>query len=179
MTSIWVESLGSNLQAALDLMEAAIRDCTDELWQTNMWPVPGQACEVRDADGNLVTDPAEQHELVQRNGQPWGVAWHTLNILDANLTAHFVPWEPWPPFGGRTGDDITTLTRPWSRDKLLGYTDYCRQRVVDALKELTDERAATRIGRSGQLYAERVIGKMCHVVEHASQIRQFITAAGC
>src|SRR5207247_6929578 len=140
-----VESLGRNFQAALDFMEAAVRDCTDELWQANMWEVPGQTAEVRGSDGNLVTNPAERHDLVQRNGTPWGVAWHALEILDAKLTGGFVPWGPepeiWPRFGGRTGMDITTLSTPWSRADLLGYTDHCRQRVVDTPEELTDERA--------------------------------------
>ena len=70
------------------------------------------------------------------------------------------------------------MSAPWSRADLLGHTDYCRQRVVDALDALTDERVATPIGRRGQLYAGRLIDKLGHVIEHASQIRQFITAAG-
>lgn len=180
MASIWVESLGHNMHAALDFMEAAVRDCPDGLWQANMWEVPDDApsAEVRDAEGNLVRNPAKRDELVQRYGQPWYVAWHALQVLDANLTAFFVPWKPWPGFGGKGIEDTTTLTTAWSRSDLLGYGDYCRQRVVDTLAELTDERAGSRIGRTGQLYAERLIGKMRHVDEHASQIRQFITAAG-
>ena len=40
MTSIWVESLGRNFEAALDLLAAAVRDCTDERWEASMWAVP-------------------------------------------------------------------------------------------------------------------------------------------
>jgi hypothetical protein len=178
MASIWVDTLGPNFRTALDLIEAAIHDCPDELWQANMWEVPGQHAEVRGADGELVTDPDEQHALVQRNGQPWGVAWHALEVLDANLSGRFSPWEPWGPFGGRTGLDITSLVEPWSRDDLLGYVDYCRQRVTDTLEDLTDERAATLIGRRAQPYVARLIDKLGHVIEHGSQIRQFITSAG-
>src|ERR1700729_326738 len=39
MSSIWVESLGRNFESALGLLEAAIRDCTDELWEASMWEV--------------------------------------------------------------------------------------------------------------------------------------------
>lgn len=186
VTTIWVESLRRNFEDALDVVEAAIRDCTDELWQMNMWEVPDDdpASEVRGPDGNLITDPAERHPLVQRHGQPWGVAWHALEILHYDLTAGagFVPWEYWPPFGGRTGSDVTTLPTLWTRADLLGYVAHCRQLVDDTLKELTDEEAATVVppGRRarGRPYAWLLTSIPGHVMEHASQVRQFITAAG-
>jgi hypothetical protein len=178
MTSVWAESLGRGLQGALDLMASVIRDCPDELWQANMWEVPDQAVEVRGADGDVDIDPAEHHTLVQWEGQPWGVAWHALEVLEANLTAFFVPWEPWAGFGGKGQDDVTTLSAPWSRTEMLDYVAYCRERVAYAVRELLEERAATPIGP--RTYAERVIGKMNHLVEHATQVRQFVdwTASG-
>jgi hypothetical protein len=48
--------------------------------------------------------------------------------------------------------------------------------VANTLKQLSDDKAAARIGR--RTYAERFMQAQDHVVEHASQIRQFITAAG-
>src|SRR5439155_4297549 len=165
VSSTWVASLGPNFQTALDLMEAAVQDCTDELWQANMWEVPVDTdAEVRGPDGNLVTDPAKRRALAQRYGQPWYIAWHALEVLDANLTGYFVAWEPWSAFGGKGIEDTTTLSTPWSRADLLGYTDYCRQRVVDALSDLDDERAATPIGRRGQMYAARLIDKLGHLI---------------
>lgn len=196
MTSIWVDSVGRNFEDAFDLMEAAVRDCTDELWHASMWAVPDPdgGAEVRGPGGDLVTDPAGRHALVQRHSTPWGVAWHALERLDFILTGGFVPWDIWPPLSarlaagtaaalpgvagvsGHTGLDILTMSTPWSRADLLAYSDYCRERVVDTLKELTDERAATLVGRG--TYAWRLIRMALHVVEHGSQIRQFITAAG-
>ncbi len=182
-TSIWVESLGLNFQEALDLMEAAVRDCTDELWLTNMWEVPDPEAgtEMRGPDGTLITDSGERRALVQRHGAPWGVAWHALQVLDARLyQGGLVRWETSPALGVEPGFDITTLLAPWSRTDLLGYLDYCRQRVVDGFKELTEERAMTRLstGRhQGNPYAWRLMQMLRHVTEHASQIRQFITAA--
>lgn len=117
MASVWVESLGRQLEGTLGSMETVLRDCPDELWQG---------------------------------------------------------------FGGKGQDDVTTLSEPWSRAEMLRYVDYCRERVAYALEEFMDGRAATPLGRRGQTYAERVMGKMNHVVEHAVQIRQFIdwTASG-
>lgn len=196
MTSIWVEVLDDNANRALGLLEAAVRDCTDGLWSAPMWEVPDAAPEsdVRGPDGALVTDPAARHALVQLYATPWAVAWHALERFDFMLTGGFVPWEIWPGFRGRTawtppparsvwdrpygGLDVTTLSEPWSRDDVLGFSVYCRSRVSETLSELTDDRAATRIGRRQEPYAARLIDKMGHVIEHGAQIRQFITPAG-
>lgn len=172
MTSMWVESLGRNMHGALDLMEAVIRDCPD-LWHANLWEVPRHAIEVRNADGTLIADPAEQHAIAQWQGQLWGIAWHALEVFEANLTAYFVPWKPWAGFGGKGQDHVAALSRPWTRTEMLGYIGYCRERATYALKEFMEERAATPIG--SRLYAERVMGKVSHVVEHATQVRQFLT----
>ena len=196
MASVWVEILGSNLNRALDLMEAAVRDCTDELWVAPMWDVPGphDGDEVRGPGGVLVSDPAARHALVQLYATPWAVAWHALERLDFMLTGGFVPWEVWPGLEGRAGWtppparsvwdrpygglDVTTLSDPLLRDDLLAFTAYCRERVDETLEDLTDERAVTPIGRRSEPYAARLVDKMGHVIEHGAQIRQFITAAG-
>ena len=196
MSSIWVEILEGNLRRALDLMEAAVLDCTDELWTTPMWevPVPSAEEEVRGPGGDLVTDPFARRALVQSYATPWAVAWHALERLDFMLTGGLVRWEIWPGFAGRSaltpaparsvwdrpygGLDVTTLSEPWSRQDVLDFVAYCRQRVAETLEDLTEERAATRIGRRGERYLARVIDKMGHVIEHAAQIRQFITTAG-
>ena len=34
----FVQSVASNFTAALRLLEAALRDCPDELWATDLWP---------------------------------------------------------------------------------------------------------------------------------------------
>ena len=180
MTSPWVEIVGRQIEEALDLMDAVVRDCPDELWQANMWELPEPSGELRDGDGNLVIDAADRHALValaQWNGQPWGVAWHALEILEFNLTDYIGIGE-YRGFGGKRHWPDTPLTA-WSQTEMLGYIDYCRERLVYARKEFMEERAATADGH-GRLYGDRVLGKMRHLVEHATQIRQFIdwTASG-
>lgn len=135
--AIWVESLARNFPTALDLMERAIRDCTDDLWHANVWevPDPDTAREVRGSDGNLVTDRGTRRALVQLYSTPWAIAWHALERLDFMLTGGFVPWTIWPGFEGRTGFtsaparsvwespygglDVTTISEPWSRTDLV------------------------------------------------------------
>ena len=64
---------------------------------------------------------------------------------------------------------------------MLGYLDYCRKRVHDTLAGMTDEKAATPLPQahrySGQPHAWIITGAVGHTIEHAAQIRQFITAA--
>lgn len=185
MTSIWVESLGRGFEHALDLLAAAVRDCTDELWEAPMWPVPAPdpGRQLIGPDAKPVTDVVQRAALVQRHSAPWGVAWHALECLDYDLTGEFGPWAPPPPFTGHPHwRDLTSLPVPWSRPEMLGYIDYCRERVRTTLAGMTDERAATPLPPAhryrGQPHVWVIADLIVHTTEHGAQIRQFITAAG-
>jgi hypothetical protein len=70
----------------------------------------------------------------------------------------------------------------FTKDELLRYIDYCRERVRATLDVLTEDAAARLLPDAhryhGMLYGV-VVGRMpLHVLEHAAQIRQFLTAAG-
>jgi len=183
MTSIWVESLGRSFEAALDLLAAAVRDCTDTLWGSSMWEVPADLFGPAPPgpDGKPVTDPTERHVLVQRRSTPWSVAWHALEGLDYDLTGEFAPWSPPPPFAGKPHWRMTSLPRAWTQSETLGYLAYCRQRVRDTLAGMSDEKAATPLPPThryaGHPHAWIITGAVGHTIEHAAQIQQFITAA--
>jgi hypothetical protein len=184
MASIWVESLGRSLDETLDLLAAAVRDCNDELWKMSMWHVPpwGPDLELIGPDQEPVTDPAHRAALIQRHSTPWAVTWHALECLDYDLNGEFGPWAPPPPFAGNPHWLLTRMRTAWSRAELLAYVDYCRQRVRTTLAGMTDEKAATPLPPAhryrGQPHAWILMGMVGHTAEHASQIRQFITAAG-
>jgi hypothetical protein len=180
MHSVWVEGLARNYDASIDFLEATVRDCPDDLWEATMWlvPEPDLGAQILGPGGELVSDPAERHRLVRRNGTPWGVVWHTLEVLDAKLATGSVGWAPWRRFAGLTGADMTTLATPWSREDLLDYGNYCRQRVIETLRGVTEARAATTFGRRQESYAAYLIRLPGHVIEHGAQIREFLTAAG-
>jgi hypothetical protein len=189
MASIWAESIGRSFEQALDLLAAAVRDCTDELWETTMWqvPVPEPDRQFLGSDWIPVTDPTQRRALaerwVERWATPWSMAWHTLEVLDYDLSGEFGPWAPPPPFTGHPHwRDLPSLPAAWSPSDLLAYTDYCRQRVRSTLAGMTDETAATPLPPShrygGQPHAWIITGLVGHTTEHASQIRQFITSAG-
>jgi hypothetical protein len=185
MASTWVESVGHGLAQALDLLAAAVRDCTDDLWVTPMWPVPAPEAgrPLLGPGGAFVTDSAQRSALVQRWATPWGVAWHALECFDYDLAGEFGPWSPPEPFAGHPHwRDLTILAVAWSRSEILEYVDYCRQQAATAMAEMTDAGAARPLPPAhrygGQPHARVIMGLVGHTTEHASQIRQFITAAG-
>jgi hypothetical protein len=189
MSSIWVESLSRNFERALDLMAAAVRDCPDELWQQSMWHVPAPEADHQflGPDWKPITDAAQRSALaerwVQRRSTPWSVAWHALEVFDYDLNGEFGPWTPPAPFAGHPHwRDLPSLPAAWSRSEILGYVDHCRQRAHDTLKDMTEEKAAMLLPPTdrykGQPYAWVLTGLVVHTTEHASQMSQFITAAG-
>ncbi len=189
MASIWVESLARSFEQALDLLAAAVRDCTEDLWETPMWqvPAPDGNHKFLGSDWKVVADPPQRaalvHRWVQRRSTPWSVVWHALEGLDYDLNGEFGPWSPPPPFTGHPHwRDLPSLPAAWSRSEMLGYIDYCRQRVSDTLAGMTDERATKLLPLAhryhGQPHAWIITGLVGHTTEHAAQIRQFVTANG-
>lgn len=65
---------------------------------------------------------------------------------------------------------------------MLAYIDYCRHHTRTTLASMTDDTAARPLPPAhrygGQPHAHIIAGMVGHTTEHASQIRQFITAAG-
>ena len=184
MASIWVESIARGLEQALDLLAAAVRDCTDALWEMTMWQVPDPDPDhgLIGPDDKPVTEPAQRNALVQRHATPWAVVWHALECFDYDLNGEFGPWAPPPPFAGHPHwRDVTRLPAGWSRSEMLAYIEYCRRLARSALAVMTDEKARTPLPPahrySGQPHAWIITGLVGHTTEHASQIRQFITAA--
>jgi hypothetical protein len=165
MTNPFVQSMARNFEDALRLMESAVADCTDELWETDLWP--DQAPAHQPPPGGLVTSA------------PWFLAYHALTVLDYDLTGDFERWEPPKPFDENTW---SFPNRMFTRAEVLGYIEYCRDRVRRTLDALTEEAAARPLPAThryrGTLYAVNAGSIPLHVVEHAAQIRQFLTAAG-
>jgi len=165
VTTAFVQSLAHNFDGALRLMEAALIDCPGDMWETDLWP------------DDAPTGPAPHGGL--HGSAPWFLAYHALTCLDYDLSAEFDAWAPPPPF-----DDHTHAfpNRIFTKTELLGYIDWCRGRVRQTLDSLTEE-AARRSLPSAHRYRGTpygvIIGSLpLHVVEHASQIRQFLSAAG-
>lgn len=96
---------------------------------------------------------------------------------DYDLTSEFEPWEPPQPFDENTW---SYPNRAFTKEELLGYLEYCRGRVHQTLDKLTESAAARPVPAAHRYHGTPygvVIGSIpLHVAEHASQIRQFLTA---
>ncbi len=165
VTRALVQSMARNFDDALRLMEAALSDCPDQLWETDLWP------------DEAPTGPSPHGGL--HGSSPWFLAYHALMCLDYDLSGDFEPWQPPKPFDENTW---SFPNRMFTRAELLGYIDYCGGRARRTLDTLTEDAAARPLPNThryhGTLFGVLVGNIPPHVVEHASQIRQFLTAAG-
>ena len=165
MPDVLAQSLAQNFTSALHLLRAALSDTPDELWETDLWP--DEAPTTVRPDGGM------------EGSAPWFLGYHALSVLDYDLSAELEPWQPPKPFD----ENVWSLpARVFTRAELLDYTDYCRVRVDRTLESLTGERSAQPVP-SAHRYAGSVYGVLIgtlpmHVVEHASQVRQFLTTSG-
>jgi hypothetical protein len=117
--------MASNFEQALRLMEAALADCPDNRWETDLWP------------DEAPTAPTP-------HGGLQFLAYHALLTLDHDLSAEFEPWEPPQPFDENT---YSFPNRMFTKAELLDYIDYCRGRVRRTLDALTED------GRAGHSLA--------------------------
>jgi hypothetical protein len=165
VTSIFVRSLAANFDAALRLMEAALADSTEALWQVDLWP------------DEAATSPTPHGGL--HCSAPWFLGYHALSCLGYDLTGDFEPWTPPPPFDDNT---YAFPNRVFTQLELLGYVERCRSRVCKTLDTLTEESAARPLPPThrhhGIAFGVLVGSVPSHVIEHGAQIRQFLTTAG-
>lgn len=125
MTNVFVQSTGRNFDEALRLLEAALTDCPDDLWETDLWP------------DEAPTAPTPHGGL--HGSAPWFLAYHALTVLDYDLSAELEPWEPPPPLDENTW---SLPNRMFTKAELLDYLDCCRGRVRRTLNALTEDGAA-------------------------------------
>jgi hypothetical protein len=164
VTNVFVQSLARNFEDALQLIESALTACPEELWETDLWP------------DEAPTAPSPHGGL--HGSAPWFLGYHALTCLDYDLAGDFEPWAPPRPFDENTW---SFPNRVFSRTEVLGYVAYCRGRVRQTLDALTEEAAARPLPAShryhGTVHVVNAGSIPLHVVEHASQIRQFLNAA--
>jgi uncharacterized damage-inducible protein DinB len=170
MDILWTTVLWRQFGAAIDMFENALVACPASLWQERLW-----------------SDPRDNPQPPV--GELWFIAYHTLYCLDLYLSSVAVsPYEVTPPapFSVPALDtDDEDPEQPYTKEELLAYLAYTKQKCYSAIKTLTDERARSPYefpwekgkGRPISLL-ELLLYTMRHTQEHAAQLSLFLGQHG-
>src|SRR5579863_10196610 len=147
MEPTWKSAVWSQFGAAIDMLENAVHACPDELWN----------------------DRTQRLEF-------WYVVYHALFWLDLYLSGTAEGFAPPAPFTLDELDPAGVLpAQAYTKEELLRYLAYTREKCHATLSALTDERARQPIafpwsrGKDWS-FVELQLYNMRHVQEHASQL---------
>ena len=148
-------TIWSQLGAAIDTIENAINHCPEEIW----------------GDRN-------------RKPEYWYLAYHTIFFLDFYLTGQDDDFTPPEPFTLSELDPSGVMPeRVYTKDELLIYLEYGRQKARRTVEDMTDEWAERqyKFGKVSLSYGELLLYNMRHIQHHAAQLnlilRQSIDSA--
>ena len=130
--------------AAIDMLENAIRTCPEQVW------------------GDRTKNP-----------EYWYVAYHTIFWLDYYSSESADGFTPPKPFGLEEMDPAGLLpNRVYSKEELLIYLEYGRQKCRAAIRSLTAESTHQNAGakRPEVTNIELLLYTMRHVQHHAAQL---------
>lgn len=158
MTIMDNEMLWRQFAAAIDMLGDALRNCPEELWDKRLWE-----------------DQPDQWVAAGFSAY-WYLGYHALFWLDLYLTGAEEGFAPPEPFDLVEMEPNEVLPRTYTREELLGYLEYCRQKCQETIRAITKE-GAYRLCRFawGELpFAELQLYNLRHVQEHAAQLHMFL-----
>jgi hypothetical protein len=158
MTIIDSEMLWHQFGATIDMVEHALRNCPDELWEKQLWE-----------------DQPDQW-VAKGFSTFWYLGYHTLFWLDLYLNGAEEGFTPPATFDLVEMEANETLPRTYSRAELLGYLDFCRRKCQSTISSLSNEQAY-RLCKFpwGELpFGELLLYNLRHVQEHAAQLQMFL-----
>jgi hypothetical protein len=150
--------LWRQFSAAIDMLGDALRDCPDELWETQLWE-----------------DRPDQW-VAKGFSKFWYLGYHTLFWLDLYLTGAEEGFVPPAPFDLVEMESGEVLPRTYTRQELLGYLEYCRCRCQETIAGLSVEQAhrMCRFAWGELPFAELLLYNLRHVQEHAAHLGMFL-----
>jgi hypothetical protein len=160
MNITWKTIIWQQFGAAIDMLDDAFGACPDELWHGRLW-----------------------HNPSERPGysQFWYLTHHALFWLDLYLSGTVAGFAPPTPFTLHELDPAGLLPeKPYTKDEIQAYLDFCRQKCQATIEALTDEAAQQRcrFGWGEVSFAELLLYNMRHVQEHAAQLNLFLGQNG-
>ncbi|MEZ4590423.1 MAG: DinB family protein [Chloroflexota bacterium] len=159
MDKTWKEIIWNQFGAAIDMLDNAIRACPDELWQEPLYHEQG-------------IDPGF--------AEFWNIAFHVLFWLDFYLLETAVDFAPPDPFTLSEFEAGLLPDRVYTKDELLAYLRYGRNKCQTTLETLTDPTTPQRVRPNWRIksVAELHLYNLRHVQEHAAQLSLFLGQNG-
>lgn len=144
--------------AAIDMLDNALRDCPNELWEKGLWE-----------------DEPDQW-VAAGFSTFWYLGYHALFWLDLYLTGAEEGFAPPAPFDLVEMEAGEVLPRTYTREELLTYLEYCRRKCQAMIEALSTEQAnqLCRFAWGELPFAELQLYSLRHVQEHAAQLRMFL-----
>lgn len=144
--------------AAIDMLDNALRDCPNELWEKGLWE-----------------DEPDQW-VAAGFSTFWYLGYHALFWLDLYLTGAEEGFAPPAPFDLVEMEAGEVLPRTYTREELLAYLEYCRRKCQAMIEALSTEQAnqLCRFAWGELPFAELQLYSLRHVQEHAAQLRMFL-----
>jgi hypothetical protein len=143
----------------------------DDLLRTTVWKQCGAAIDML---GNAIRACPEQVWGDRtKNPEYWYVAYHTIFWLDYYSSESVDGFTPPKPFGLEEMDPAGLLPdRVYSKEELLIYLEYGRQKCRKAVLAMTDENAHQNAGakRPEVTNIELLLYSMRHIQHHAAQL---------
>lgn len=170
MTGVWAECLADRYEQVIELLERALVECPDELWERSVWQVrvtDRHAWPIKAGIGEGLPDD----ERLQLHSSFWFSAYHALLALHQYLDGALAPVPPPPPLLPVPLHELPR--RVHGREELLDYAAFCRQRVDAVVRSLTDDAAAAPTAK-GRPFADLLLHNLLHLQDHVSQLNLFL-----
>ena len=148
----WKTVIWHQFGATITMLANALNACPDELWRERLH---------------------DESELNPEFAEFWYVAYHCLFWLDFYLSDSIEGFAPPAPFTLSEFDAAGLLPdRVYTKDELLIYLEYGRNKCQTRIETLTDEMAPQRCRTDWpeMTIAELLLYNMPHVQEHAAQL---------
>jgi uncharacterized damage-inducible protein DinB len=169
LDTLWSHALWQQFGAAIEMLDNALVACPASLWREHLW-----------------SDPPDHPQPPV--GEFWFIAYHTLYCLDlyvssvAESPSEGTPPSPFPAPAPDADDDPE---RPYTKDELLAYLAYTKQKCQSTIATLTSEQARAPYEFPWEKGQGRPISSLAlllytmrHVQEHAAQLSLFLGQHG-
>lgn len=146
-------------------------DVMSESLQQILWNQLGGALQM--LENAIVACPAEVWGTERRPHEFWYLAYHTLFWTDYYASESTDGFRPPQPFTLDELDPVGVLAaRVYSKDELLGYLEFAREKNRALIQSLTSEKAQQRFVNEYKKFSllELVIYNTRHVQHHAAQL---------